>query len=129
MQLVCDGGVENFNAAVDAVVEQFDWTRIRALVDVTFSNSKIEAWWRSLKHQWLYLNQLYPFTRRVESAGFGVRRVAHEECRYSNHPGRACNRDRIADRVVHGRRSRRGTAGRDSWTCPTATPRARACGA
>ncbi len=30
----------------------------RALMDVTYSNSKIEAWWRSLKHQWLYLNQL-----------------------------------------------------------------------
>ncbi len=62
VQLVCDGGVENFNAAVDAVVEQFEWRRIRALVDVTFSNSKIEAWWRSLKHQWLYLNQLSTIT-------------------------------------------------------------------
>jgi len=41
------------------MIEQFDWDRVRALVDVTFSNSKIEAWWRSLKHQWLYLNQLY----------------------------------------------------------------------
>jgi putative transposase len=40
------------------VIEHFDWQRIRALVDVTYSNSKIEAWWRSLKHQWLYLNQL-----------------------------------------------------------------------
>jgi len=58
VQIVCDGGIENFNAAVDVVVEQFEWQRIRALVDVTFSNSKIEAWWRSLKHQWLYLNEL-----------------------------------------------------------------------
>jgi hypothetical protein len=24
---------------------------------VTFSNSMIEAWWRSLKHDWLFLNQ------------------------------------------------------------------------
>ena len=29
-----------------------------AQVDVTFSNSMIEAFWRSLKHQWLYLNSL-----------------------------------------------------------------------
>jgi hypothetical protein len=29
-----------------------------ALVEVTYSNSIIEAWWRSLKHQWLYLNTL-----------------------------------------------------------------------
>lgn len=27
-------------------------------MDVTFSNSMIEAWWRSLKHHWLYLHQL-----------------------------------------------------------------------
>jgi putative transposase len=26
--------------------------------DVTFSNSMIEAWWRMLKHNWLYLNTL-----------------------------------------------------------------------
>jgi putative transposase len=25
---------------------------------VSYSNSKIEAWWRSLKHQWLFLNEL-----------------------------------------------------------------------
>jgi len=64
VQLVCDGGIENFNAQVDAVVEQFAWERIRALVDVTFSNSKIEAWWRSLKHQWLYLNPLVRSTSK-----------------------------------------------------------------
>ncbi len=58
VQVVCDGDVENFNARVDEVLERFEWERIRALVDVTYSNSKIEAWWRSLKHQWLYLNQL-----------------------------------------------------------------------
>ncbi len=50
------------HAREDAVVKQFEWQRIRALVDVTFSNSKIEAWWRSLKHQWLYLNQLNTIT-------------------------------------------------------------------
>jgi hypothetical protein len=32
--------------------------RVLAQVDVSFSNSMIEAWWRSLKHQWLYLNHL-----------------------------------------------------------------------
>ena len=32
--------------------------RILALVDVTYSNSMIEAWWRSLRHQWLYLHSL-----------------------------------------------------------------------
>ena len=32
--------------------------RILALVEVTFSNSIIEAWWRSLRYQWLYLHML-----------------------------------------------------------------------
>jgi hypothetical protein len=32
--------------------------RILAQVEVGFSNSLIEAYWRSLKHQWLFLNTL-----------------------------------------------------------------------
>ena len=31
---------------------------VLAQVDVHFSNSMIESWWRQLKHQWLYLNTL-----------------------------------------------------------------------
>ncbi len=33
-------------------------SRVRALRHVTFSNSMVEAWWRTLKHQWMYLNTL-----------------------------------------------------------------------
>jgi transposase InsO family protein len=33
-------------------------TRVLAQVEVTFSNSMIEAFWRSLKHAWLYLHTL-----------------------------------------------------------------------
>jgi putative transposase len=29
-----------------------------AQIDVSFSNSLIEAWWRSLKHRWLFLHPL-----------------------------------------------------------------------
>jgi len=32
--------------------------RVLAFTDLKFSNSMIEAWWRSLKHQWLYLHSL-----------------------------------------------------------------------
>ncbi len=39
VQLVCDGGIENFNTAVDEVVAKFDWHRIRALVRHTRSRS------------------------------------------------------------------------------------------
>jgi hypothetical protein len=36
--------------------------RVLAQVEVSFSNSMIEAFWRSLRHQWLYLHSLASFT-------------------------------------------------------------------
>jgi len=56
--VLVDGGVENFNSAVDEVVESGLLMRILAQTEITFSNSMIESWWRVLKHQWLYLNTL-----------------------------------------------------------------------
>jgi len=53
-----DSGVENLNANVDALVASGTIQRILAQVDVVFSNSMIESWWRMLKHWWLYLNNL-----------------------------------------------------------------------
>ena len=32
--------------------------RVLAQTEIACSNSLIESWWRSLKHQWLFLNQL-----------------------------------------------------------------------
>ena len=32
--------------------------RVLAFTELKFSNSMIEAWWRTLKHQWLFLNTL-----------------------------------------------------------------------
>jgi transposase InsO family protein len=56
--LYADSGIENINAAVDATLFSACLERVLAQVDVTFSNSMIEAFWRSLKHQWLYINYL-----------------------------------------------------------------------
>ena len=56
--VLVDGGVENFNSAMDEVVESGLLKRVLAQTEVTFSNSLIESWWRVLKHQWLYLNAL-----------------------------------------------------------------------
>jgi len=56
--LMADGGVENFNGEVDALVGGGLLSRVRALVDVRFSNSMIESWWNNLKHQWLFLHRL-----------------------------------------------------------------------
>ena len=56
--LVVDGGGENYNSAVDKVVESGLLKRVLAQTEIQSSNSMIESWWRILKHQWLYLNQL-----------------------------------------------------------------------
>lgn len=56
--VLVDGGVENYNAAVDKVVESGLLKRVLAQTEIRFSNSLIESWWRVLKHQWLYLNTL-----------------------------------------------------------------------
>ena len=56
--VIVDGGVENFNSAVDQVVASRLLKRVLAQTEIQFSNSLIESWWRILKHQWLYLNTL-----------------------------------------------------------------------
>ncbi len=56
--LLADGGIENFNSAVDELVDSGLLRRLLAMTEISFSNSLIESWWRSLKHQWLYLNTL-----------------------------------------------------------------------
>ena len=53
-----DSGVENINGDVDELFEGSVLQRVIAQIDVSFSNSMIEAWFRSIKHQWLFLHQL-----------------------------------------------------------------------
>ena len=56
--VVADSGVENVNSAVDELIESGALRRLLATIEISFSNSLIEAWWRSLKHQWLFLHSL-----------------------------------------------------------------------
>jgi hypothetical protein len=53
-----DSGSENVNGAVDDLLDAEDLTCLLAQVEITFSNSMIEAFWRSLKHGWLYFHTL-----------------------------------------------------------------------
>jgi len=58
-QLVVDGGSENYANPVDELVAEHLLRRLRAQsTELRFSNSPIEAFWSSLKHQWLYDNHL-----------------------------------------------------------------------
>ncbi len=46
------------NDSLKELVSDDTIQRILVQVDIVESNSMIEAWWRQLKHQWLYLNEL-----------------------------------------------------------------------
>ena len=56
--LVVDGGVESVNRGVDELVASGVLRRVLAQADVTFSTSLIEAFWRSMKHNGLFVNSL-----------------------------------------------------------------------
>ena len=56
--LLADAGVENVNAQVDDLITTGLLRRVLAFTELKFSNSMIEAWWRCLKHQWLFLHSL-----------------------------------------------------------------------
>jgi len=56
--VLADAGVENVNAHVDELIATGVLRRVVAFTELKFSNSMIEAWWRALKHQWLFLHSL-----------------------------------------------------------------------
>ena len=56
--VVADSGSKNVNGAVDDLPDGEELTRVLARVEIRFSNSMIEVFWRSLKHGWLYLHAL-----------------------------------------------------------------------
>jgi putative transposase len=56
--VLADTGVENVNAQVDDLITTGVLRRVLAFTELKFSNSMIEAWWRSLKHHWLFLHSL-----------------------------------------------------------------------
>jgi putative transposase len=67
-----DSGVENVNGAVDSILTTACLDRVLAQVEVAFFNSLIQAYWRSLKHQWLFLNTLDSVARVRTSVEFHV---------------------------------------------------------
>ncbi|MBK9386477.1 MAG: transposase [Planctomycetes bacterium] len=71
-KLLSDAGVENLNGGVDQLIESGLIKRVLAQTDVTFSNSMIEAWWRVLKHNWLFLNTLDSLATVRRLAGFYI---------------------------------------------------------
>jgi len=72
-----DAGVENVNAQVDELIPTGVLRRLLAFTELKFSNSMIEAWWRSLKHQWLFLHPLDSVTTIRRLVAFYVSEHNH----------------------------------------------------
>ena len=70
--LYADSGVENVNDPVDDLLGLGKLRRVLAQVEVSFSNSLIEAFWRSLKSNWIYINQLGSFAALEKLVAFYV---------------------------------------------------------
>jgi putative transposase len=88
--VLADAGVENVNAQVDDLISTGVLRRVLAFTELKFSNSMIEAWWRSLKHQWLFLHPLGSVSTVRRSVGFYV----HEHNRVLPHSafrGQTCD--------------------------------------
>lgn len=75
--VVVDGGIENYNAAVDELVKSDVLKRVLAQTEIRYSSSMIESWWRVLKHQWLYLNQLNALSTVKKLVAFYVEQHNH----------------------------------------------------
>ena len=56
--VVTDGGSENFGEVEQLLEDSNSLSRVLAQTDIVCSNSLIEAFWRQLKHAWLFLNTL-----------------------------------------------------------------------
>ena len=70
--LVADSGVESTNHAIDELIDSGLLRRVLAMTEINFSNSMIEAWWRCLKHNWLFANPLDTVARLRKLVGFYV---------------------------------------------------------
>ena len=75
--VVTDAGSENVNRDVDGELDNSSLERVLAQIDVTYSNSMIEAFWRSMKHSWLYLHALESESQLRRLIAFYVK--AHNE--------------------------------------------------
>ena len=110
--VVADSGVENVNGQVDQLIADGLLHRVLAQVEVSFSNSMIEAFWRSLRHQWLYLHSLDSFAQLEQLIDFYVKEH-NTEMPHNAFVGQTPDEvyfnqaDRVRDRLTTARRQAR----------------------
>jgi hypothetical protein len=76
--VLADGGVENFNRKIDELFGSGLLRRAFAMTEIQFSNSMIEAWWRVLEHNWLFLNNLDSVATVTKLVAFYVEEHNHK---------------------------------------------------
>ena len=106
--VLADAGVENVNAQVDDLISTGVLRRVLAFTDLKFSNSMIEAWWRCLKHQWLFLHSLDSVTTVRRLVAFYVDQHNRVLPHSAFHPTRCTSAAGIGARrpaVTRGRRA------------------------
>jgi hypothetical protein len=85
---------------------------VLAQVEVSFSNSMIEAFGRSLRHQWLYLHSLESFTQLEQLVDFYVKEH-NTQMRHHAFAGQTPDKvyfdhaDRVRDRLTAARHQAR----------------------
>jgi transposase InsO family protein len=94
--VVTDGGSENFGEVDRLLEDSRSLRRVLAQIDILCSNSLIEAFWRQLKHSWLFLNTL-------ETTAAVRRLVAFYIAEHNQKIPRAVLAGRTPDEVYYGR--------------------------
>ena len=93
--VVTDGGSENFGQVDQLLEDSNSLSRVLAQIDIVCSNSLIEAFWRQLKHAWLFLNTL-------DSTAAVRRLVAFYVCEHNEKIPRSVLRARTPDEAYLG---------------------------
>lgn len=70
LRLIVDGGSENKNSNVKEVEDQSDLRKQEARFEISFSNSMIEAVFRSMKHNYLFSQNIRNFKTLVKHVNF-----------------------------------------------------------
>ena len=124
-RLLADAGVENKNGSIDELIASGLFRRVIARAEVLFSNSMIEAWWRVLKHNWLFLHPLDSVAKVRQLVEFYV----HE---HNTRVPHAAFRGQTPDEVYFGTGEAvpeaLAEARRSARTARLASNRARECG-
>ncbi len=72
-RVICDSGIENVNHLVDELIEQGRIVREIAQLEIDFSNSLIERFFQSLKHNYLFQRDLANAEALGRHASFYIR--------------------------------------------------------